>query len=160
MLLNQDTPFALIKGFDRFALAELKPGTTGAIRMWREWRGKVAQMTHETSAVEILETLRGYLDFADKFLAERGTCPFGSLVREINGYKAMAAQLQLFLDPASMTRGNDPKAPAIVVFDNDGHIGVVSENGLQSTLSGLQRSQWPELPRTDLGAAAPDVITG
>lgn len=37
--------------------------------------------------------------------------------------------------------------------------GVVSENGLQSTISGLQRSQWSELPRTGLGAAAPDVIT-
>ena len=33
--------------------------------------------------------------------------------------------------------------------------GVVSENGTSSTLSRWQRSQWPKLPRTDLGAAAP-----
>ncbi len=38
--------------------------------------------------------------------------------------------------------------------------GVVSENGKQSTLSRLQRSQRPELACADLGAAAPEVIAG
>ena len=39
-------------------------------------------------------------------------------------------------------------------------LGVASEDGKNRTLRRLQRSQWPELARADLGAAAPEVIAG